>query len=655
MSADLLSELRPLPEDILLMNESETACQYCGISYLLQNKYEKLERHVRDLECDLQHLKHLETERPELLERMQIAEDGKMHAEDMISELESRAEQAERETEEATIQLNKMQNEWKKMAEQLASTLASDKAKASSRNQIAIHVLSTISKTKSLMKSYILQQKALRKEAISQLLHVVNNKISSVTANAVLQAESAKALADQKCGALEAELRSEIRRYQNALKESDERCERLAQSMEKSQCASNEVTWKHQSYINQLETSITDLQRRLADSDLLLEQSARERGNLFTQVQQQQTVMNAERVDSERQFQARMQEAQTRVEESEEKSRQLISQVKTLESQCDELRGEKRNCADGYEARMRELQEEYRQQIEELGRNHTMQRRRLCDEREAALTLVRETVKKEHDVIIASLQHQVEDLRRARDAARNDVIRVKRESEEETDRRLSGLKEELRSIKVKSAEEVALARTQILCLESQLASRPPPPPSSTSCIVNQSHTSSFFPPIHSSCSSSLTSQPMQSDTTTSVHQHIQQQLSQEISELKQVIARRDADVQFLRETVKMECEERMTLLSELETLRRRISTSAAGPAAEGTASSNTSHAETSERGSRPSTLKKETNGRTRPSTAEVANMSPEQRAFELRMREVARIKQAKMSKDSSGSYGPRRK
>ena len=57
MSADFLSELRPLPEEILSMSESETACQYCGISYLLQNKYEKLERRVRDLESELQHLK----------------------------------------------------------------------------------------------------------------------------------------------------------------------------------------------------------------------------------------------------------------------------------------------------------------------------------------------------------------------------------------------------------------------------------------------------------------------------------------------------------------------------------------------------------------------------------------------------------------------
>jgi hypothetical protein len=48
--------LRPLPEDIQQMTESETACQYCGISYLLLTKYEKMTLHVQQLEKQLQEL-----------------------------------------------------------------------------------------------------------------------------------------------------------------------------------------------------------------------------------------------------------------------------------------------------------------------------------------------------------------------------------------------------------------------------------------------------------------------------------------------------------------------------------------------------------------------------------------------------------------------
>ena len=39
-----------LPAEILALDESQTACQYCGISYLLLNKLEKLKQHVEYLE-----------------------------------------------------------------------------------------------------------------------------------------------------------------------------------------------------------------------------------------------------------------------------------------------------------------------------------------------------------------------------------------------------------------------------------------------------------------------------------------------------------------------------------------------------------------------------------------------------------------------------
>jgi hypothetical protein len=42
-----------LPDDILAMTEDETACEYCGISYLLFSKYEKLETLVKSLQLQL--------------------------------------------------------------------------------------------------------------------------------------------------------------------------------------------------------------------------------------------------------------------------------------------------------------------------------------------------------------------------------------------------------------------------------------------------------------------------------------------------------------------------------------------------------------------------------------------------------------------------
>lgn len=52
-----LSTYKPLPEEILEMKEEDTACQYCGISYLLLNKYDKMERYVKQMEKELAGLK----------------------------------------------------------------------------------------------------------------------------------------------------------------------------------------------------------------------------------------------------------------------------------------------------------------------------------------------------------------------------------------------------------------------------------------------------------------------------------------------------------------------------------------------------------------------------------------------------------------------
>ena len=48
---------RGLPQEILEMTESETACKYCGISYLLLTKVEKMEAHCRQMEAQLENLR----------------------------------------------------------------------------------------------------------------------------------------------------------------------------------------------------------------------------------------------------------------------------------------------------------------------------------------------------------------------------------------------------------------------------------------------------------------------------------------------------------------------------------------------------------------------------------------------------------------------
>ncbi|KAJ3199588.1 hypothetical protein HK099_003100, partial [Clydaea vesicula] len=64
-----MESFKPLPEDLL---DTDTACKYCGISYLLLNKYEKTKLHVENLELKLSQLQEFANERPTMLSRMEI-------------------------------------------------------------------------------------------------------------------------------------------------------------------------------------------------------------------------------------------------------------------------------------------------------------------------------------------------------------------------------------------------------------------------------------------------------------------------------------------------------------------------------------------------------------------------------------------------------
>ncbi|KAJ3088174.1 hypothetical protein HK102_009387, partial [Quaeritorhiza haematococci] len=62
-----MSQYRPLPEEIMRMSEQDTACQYCGISYLLLTKYERMKDHVARLEKWVKDLQDYAKERPTVL------------------------------------------------------------------------------------------------------------------------------------------------------------------------------------------------------------------------------------------------------------------------------------------------------------------------------------------------------------------------------------------------------------------------------------------------------------------------------------------------------------------------------------------------------------------------------------------------------------
>ncbi len=94
-----LLNLRPLPDDIQKMSESETACQYCGISYLLLHKYEKMESHVKEIDLKFTELQKYIQERPGMLSRLEtllkLQKESSLQVSNLETQLESLKKQVE--------------------------------------------------------------------------------------------------------------------------------------------------------------------------------------------------------------------------------------------------------------------------------------------------------------------------------------------------------------------------------------------------------------------------------------------------------------------------------------------------------------------------------------------------------------------------------
>ncbi|KAJ3406544.1 hypothetical protein HDU80_011042, partial [Chytriomyces hyalinus] len=66
-SSALITDCRPLPEDIATLDDCDTGCEYCGVSYLLLSKYNRIVAHVSKLEKELETLKMYAVDHPLLL------------------------------------------------------------------------------------------------------------------------------------------------------------------------------------------------------------------------------------------------------------------------------------------------------------------------------------------------------------------------------------------------------------------------------------------------------------------------------------------------------------------------------------------------------------------------------------------------------------
>lgn len=76
--AGIQGDLKPLPQEIATLPEDETACQFCGVSYLLLHKYEAMQKYVKEMELELETLREHKTEHPRLVQLIKKLEQDQL-------------------------------------------------------------------------------------------------------------------------------------------------------------------------------------------------------------------------------------------------------------------------------------------------------------------------------------------------------------------------------------------------------------------------------------------------------------------------------------------------------------------------------------------------------------------------------------------------
>ena len=110
-----MESLRPLPIDIQTLDEAEKACEYCGVSYLLLNKYNQMFQFTETLQAQLDELQGYKSERESVLKELSDAKERMEVSESESRSLRRQLESVQFELGERTDEVNdlgwKLKNE----------------------------------------------------------------------------------------------------------------------------------------------------------------------------------------------------------------------------------------------------------------------------------------------------------------------------------------------------------------------------------------------------------------------------------------------------------------------------------------------------------------------------------------------------------------
>lgn len=111
LNSPLFIKDNPLPLEILEMSQEETACKYCGISYLLLTKYEKMSKELMEIQEELRKNRKITLERPGLLSRIDALTKLQQESSDKVGDLEKLVDNFKTQILNDSSHLNNLQQE----------------------------------------------------------------------------------------------------------------------------------------------------------------------------------------------------------------------------------------------------------------------------------------------------------------------------------------------------------------------------------------------------------------------------------------------------------------------------------------------------------------------------------------------------------------
>ncbi|KAI8930246.1 hypothetical protein BC831DRAFT_1039 [Entophlyctis helioformis] len=418
-----ISHYKPLPEEIMRMSETETACQYCGISYLLLSKYERMEKHVLEVDAEMARLKKYIEERPQMLSRLESLlalqkrlEEEWRTADAGMKEWQNRARKESENSERLMGVKKALEKEVERMYREARDRESQVQLQAASRaraiNNLQYEVIQAqtdLAKLKGSLKS---SMASVVLGALSAASKQLQSQFASV------QQQAAKAAADQaerRSRGTIAALKKDVEALTEALNDSQKRNDRTSLELASFRQEYTSHIQGQKSYTQSLQANCLVLEERLneatrnvmdmsnerekyeseklqlqKDVEALRQENDHIREDLEKKVLSLQTRLSREQMEHEK-YASRMEstlkdrhfigdssqnqvlaQAQQSLARKDEQLLQMERSVRELNSNISALRNERIKTIEAHQNRIKQLQDRFVEELKTAGRDEVV-------------------------------------------------------------------------------------------------------------------------------------------------------------------------------------------------------------------------------------------------------------------------------------------